>query len=356
MIGKRFFFAYIVFVFGFCGLVFVQQTARGSRDEKEFKDGRKLFLNVNIALSKGRFADAHKMAERLIRDYASDYQIREYLSLYEYTFALIEEEYRTGGIPPVDSPPPRWLKKKVQAMMARPDKSVLDLVKLVAVGDKRICGKDFPVNYLKEIVSRFSESPWADWAEWLLIENREYRPREKYRDKSYKERRKLLARDMYDARNKFIQEHPDSHMVPGLLHVIAGDRLLISDDEPAKQEAIRLSRRILEQYSTADSLCASARFRLRKLLGQDYQEQTGYSEEQNRIITRFYSRKFYLPEYKRSVVQYLSMKKDLEGELKRGSAKPGLPVLAYVFIPSAVVVVIVGLILLIKKTAGSRGK
>jgi len=361
MIRKSFFFACVVFVFGFGQGTFVHEIAVARSDEKEFEDGRKLFLDVSIALSEERFEDAYAMAERLIRDYASDYQIRQYLSLYADTFFLSHEEHRKGGIPPFDSPPPQWLKTEVEAMMSKPDKSLLDLVKLVSVADKRICGENFPVSYLEEIISRFPESTWVDWAEWILIQKKEYRPRDKYRDKSYKERRKLLARDMYNARKKFIQEHSNSHMVPGLLHVMADDCLIISNDEAAKQEAIKISRKILKEYPSDEYHCAISRLRSRKLLGNLYEENGEFTEKEDRVISRFYSRKFYLPEYKSSVRQYLSVKKDLEAQTEKASEKPalledrGLSATAYLLLSmTAIAGVAVVIVLLVRKKAQTK--
>ena len=348
-----------------------QLTIGIERNERKMEDGRRLFLDVSIALSEERFADAHAMAGTLIRDYAGDYQIRGYLHLYEYTFALVHEEYRTGGVPPVDSPPPKWLTNEVEAIMAKREKGVLDLIKLVVVGDKRICGNNFPANYLEEIVRRFPQSPWAEWAAWVLIAEREYRPKEKYLDKRYEERTRLLARDMYNAGKKFVEEHPDSHMVPGILHMMSAKRLVISQDDASKEEAIRLSRRILEEYPTHECACASARFRLRRLLGENYEEEEGCSEKQDRNISRLYGHTGDLDEYKRHVGQYLSTKKELEAQtqeqalLKHGTdtekknSKTSLPEdrsrspAAYILLAMLVVVGAAGVTLLLKKKTSS---
>jgi hypothetical protein len=372
MIQRNLIVAYILFVLGVANGVFVQHVAGRVSGEKQYKDGRKLFLDVSIALAEERFDDAHVMAERLICDYANDYQIRTYLGLYGDTFFLAHKEYREAPTPPVDSPPPKWLKDEVEAMSAKPNKDVLDLVKLVAVGDEQICGQDFPVKYLEEIVHRFPESPWAEWAEWLVIENTAYRPGEKYQDKSPQERYRLLARDMYEAGSKFVEEHPDSHMTPGRLHVMATDLGEISDEDSAKQEAIRLTRRILEEYPTSETHCASARLRLRQLLGEDYTEEEGCSEERDRIISRFYSHMFDLRRYKRDVTQYLSIKQEMEGEklgagsigpaMEANSVEPDLPPAAglssaaYMLIAAAGGLVLLGLILLLKKKASGAGK
>jgi len=359
---KRYISLYRIFLSVLIYLTLVGNTAIAASSESKIRQGKKLLLETNMAIIEERFTDAHRLAEKLIREHADDYQIREYLHLYGFAFALDHEEYRTGGIPPFDSPPPQWLKTEVEAMMAKPDKGVLDLVKLVGIADKRVCGKDFPVKYLEEIVQRFPKSPWAEWAEWLLIEKREYRPREKYREKPTKERYKLLARDIYNASKKFIQEHPNSHMVPGRLHVMAGDCLIISNDEAAKQEAINLSRKILKEYSTAERLCASARFRLRRILGQDYKEQNGWSPKRDRILIGFYSHKCDIVEHKRNVAAFLSVKKDLEAQTEKESAKPalladrGLPSTAYFLSVAAVVIALTSVILLLRKKARSRGK
>ena len=69
MIRERFFRTCVSFVFGLCSLIFIEERAAASGDGREFKDGKRLFLDVSIALSEDRFVDAHALAERLIRDY-----------------------------------------------------------------------------------------------------------------------------------------------------------------------------------------------------------------------------------------------------------------------------------------------
>ncbi|GAH84648.1 unnamed protein product, partial [marine sediment metagenome] len=123
-----------------------------------------------------------------------------------------------------------------------------------------------------------------------------------------------------------------------------------------------------KEYSPAERLCASARFRLRRILGQDYKEQNGWSPKRDRILIGFYSHKCDIVEHKRNVAAFLSVKKDLEAQTEKEGAKPrkaeretAKPSLlggtaAYVAIAAAIGVSIVALILLLKKKASTRSK
>ncbi len=282
---------------------FVQNVARARSDGKKANDGKKLFLDANIALSENRFADAHAIAEKLIRDYAGDYQISLYLSLYVHTLYCLDEDFQEGMLRPT----PSGIQDRIKVLKAKRDKNVIDLVKLVMVGNGP--GGGFSIEYLEEVLQKFPDSIWRDWAEWMLIQEKEYRPREKYQDKSPEERSKLLMRDLYKVGKKFIGEHSDSYMLPKLLKATAGwghwcDALVDAlVDASAKDEAVRMCDRVLKDYPSAEYHCARAREILRELLGEKYKEPEGCSEEQDRIITRFYCHG--PDEYKRCVREYL---------------------------------------------------
>lgn len=57
-------------------------------------------------------------------------------------------------------------------------------------------------------------------------------------------------------------------------------------------------------------------------MGDAYLEEQGHSEEQDRIITRFYSHKFDLEEDKRDIAAYVSMKKRMAAEAQPEPEQP----------------------------------
>lgn len=337
---KRFFFVCFVVVLSYAVINHTQGASEKSLDQRKINDAKKLFLDVNIALSEKRFADAHSMAERLIRDSAGDYHIGLYLRLYANTFYFLDEDFQKGMLRPT----PPGIQKRINELRTKEDKTVIDFVKLTWIGNGP--GGDFSIEYLEEILDKFSSSVWAEWAEWMLIQEREYRPREKYQDKSPEERSKLMMRDLYVAGKKFIKEHPDSYILPRLLQATArwGHRADELQDAAAKEESVQMCYRVLRNYPTADYDCAEARRTLRDLLGNSYKEIPGCSEETDRIITQFYCLSPDPTEHKKCTKEYIQM-------IGQGQAetKPGLPLLSYVLITPAVAIVIVGLILLLKK-------
>lgn len=336
---KRFFFVCFVAVLSFTVINYTQGASEGILGQDKISEAKQLFINANLALSEKRFVDAYGIAERLIRDYAGDYHIGLYLRLYANTFYFLDKDFQKGMLRPT----PPGIQKRINELKTKEDKTVIDLVKLTWIGNGP-CG-DFSIEYLEEILDKFSSSVWAEWAEWMLIQEREYRPREKYQDKSPEKRSKLLMRDLYVAGKKFIKEHPDSYMLPRLLQATArwGHRADELQDAAAKEEAVQMCYRVLRNYPTADYDCAEARRTLRDLLGNSYKEILGCSEEADRIITQFYCLSPDPTEHKNCTKEYIRMIEELEGETE------SFPVLSYVLITLVVTVAIAGGILLHKK-------
>ena len=337
---KNLVFICVAVVLDYAAISYVQAVPEGSNGQDKISEAKQLFINANLALSEKRFVDAYGIAERLIRDYADDYQISLCLRLYANTFYFLDEDFQKGMLRPT----PPGIQKRINELKTKEDKTVIDLVKLTWIGNGP--GGDFSIEYLEEILDKFSSSVWAEWAVWMLIQEREYRPREKYQDKSPEERSKLLMRDLYVAGKKFIEEHPDSYMLPRLLQATArwGHRADELQDAAAKEEAVKMCYRILRNYPTADYDCAEARRTLRDLLGNSYKEILGCSEETDRIITQFYCLSPDPTEHKKCTKKYIQMI-----EQEQSETKPGLPSLSYVLFTTAVAIVIVGIMLLLMK-------
>lgn len=356
MIRKRFFFACMLFALGFGQRNFVHEVSGADRDEKKTEEGKKLFLDANIALSEERFADAHAVAEELVREHAGDYQIGLYLHLYAHTFYLLDEDFRKGGLRPT----PPGMRARIEAMKAKPDKSVIDLVKLAMVGDGP--GGGFCIEYLEEILHKFPESVWADWAEIELWVARRWGA-----VRSDTEERKQRYRGFYNFGKAFISEHPNSYLMPRLLKATAIWGCMWGNVR-AKEEGMRMLQRVLHEFPSADYYCARARRKLRELLGDDYQEMDGCSEEGDRTITAFYCHSPQMEEYRKYVQEYLATREGMEAgigkevETEMAGAQGALPSdtdlapLAYVLIMAAIAIGIGGLILLLKKPASSCRK
>ena len=154
-------------------LVFILACVSSTRAQQ----GQRVFLQANIAISEGRFQDAHALAEKLIEQYAGDCQIGLYLHLYVHSFYLLDDDFRKGMLHPT----PTGMQARIDAMKAKSDKREIDLVKLVMVANGLDGG--FGIEYLEELLEHFPESVWRDWAEWMLIREAEYRPNEKYQDR-----------------------------------------------------------------------------------------------------------------------------------------------------------------------------
>jgi hypothetical protein len=327
------------------GLIFpFQPFAQGQYKQNKPNESKRLFLEANIALLEKRYDNAHKIAENLITNYAGDYQISLYLRLYANTFYLLDENFQKGMLQPI----PPGIQKRIDELKSKENKNVIDLVKLVWIGNGP--GGDFSTDYMEEILQKFPESIWVDWAKWMLIQEREYRPREKYQDKSPDERSKLLMRDLYNSGKKFIDDHPDSYMLPGLLEATAR-WAYSSGDSTVKEEAVRTCYRVLQDYPNAEYDCAEARRTLRDLQGKNYKETPGFSEETDRIITQFYCISPEPTKHKKYTELYVQMTEQVETE-----THSGLPLLSYLLIIPAVAIAIAVLILLLKKSRRRRTK
>ena len=347
MRNVRFGYFCIVVALSYAVINHTKGASKESLGQDQMSEAKQLFVNANLALSEERFIDAHGIAERLIRDYAGDYHIGLYLRLYANTFYFWDEDFQKGMLRPT----PPIIQKRINDLKTKEDKTVIDLVKLTWIGNGP--GGDFSIEYLGEILDKFPYNVWAEWAEWMMIQEREYRPREKYQDKSPEERSKLMMRDLYVAGKKFIEEHPDSYMLPRLLQATArwGHRADELQDAAAKEELVQMCYRVLRNYATADYDCAESRRTLRDLLGNSYKEIPGCSEGADRIITQFYCLSPDPTEHKKCTKEYIQMIEKEETE-----TKPGLPILSYVLITPVVAIVIVGIIFLLKKKPTIPGK
>lgn len=342
---KKLVFICVAVVLDYAAISYVKAVPEGSLGHDKMSKAKQLFINANLALSEERFIDAYVIAERLISGYAGDYQIGLYVDLYVNTFCFLDNDFRNGMLRPI----PPGIKARIDTLKIKPDKDVIDLVTLAMLSNYP--GDSVALEYLEEILQKFPNSIWRDWAEWMVIQEREYRPREKYKDKNPEERSKLLMRDLYVAGKKFIEEHPDSYMVPKILKATAdwGHWGGCLSDDAAKQEAVDFCRRVLKDYPSAEYHCARAREILRELLGNSYQEQEGCSEEQDRLITLFYCHTPQLKEYKKYTTEYVENVMQVQVE-----TKPRFPLLSYVLITTAVTIVIVSILFLLKKKTASR--
>lgn len=320
-------------------------SAKGSSPVSE--EGKRLFLSANVALSEKRYADAHRIAEELIRRYAGDCQIGLYLRLYANTFYFMDENFQKGMSRPI----PPGIQARIEALKAKGNKTVVDLAALAWVGNGP--GGDFSLEYIQEILDKYPNSIWADWAEWMLTQEREYRPREKYQDKRPEERLQLLMKDLYEAGKEFIQAHPTNYMIPSALVAVASWGYDSGElaDPIRREEAISMCNRVLNEYPSAEYRCAEARRTLRNILGQDYKEQPGCSEETDRIITQFYCvspeldrQKKYTTEYAAKIVAQANSR-----------AEDAWPLVAYILIVGALAAVATATSLLVrKKSRGSK--
>jgi len=354
---KKIFSLLLLFALVGAGNGLLETRAAAKSEDEKVNDGKKLFLEVSIAISEGRFADGHAMAEKLIRDHAGDYQIDLYLSRYLHSFYFLDEDFRKGQLHPT----PSQMQTKIDQMKEERSKSVMDLVRLGMVGDGP--GGGFCVEYLREILQRFPRSIWADWAAT------EVRFSDIFRDAKTEEER---YREFYNFGKSFMQEHQHSYVTPRLLCITATARERMSQDEAGRDEAISMCRRVLKDYAVADYYCAYARQKLRGLLGDNYVEAEGCSEDRDRIITRFYCHSPEATKYKKYTAEYVqvigpSIEKKPErvegkakklGKAEKETVRPSLlgGTAAYVAIAAAIVVGIVALILLSKKKASTRSQ
>jgi len=289
---EPFTFIFMLFVIGCFNITYVQKVVGGRTALDKINDAKKLFLQGNIALSEKRFADAHMIAKRLLLEYAEDPQIWLYMHFYIHTFYFLDDDFRKSMLRPT----PPGIQKRIDELRAKENKNVIDLVTLAWVADYE--AGDFNSTYLEQIIQKFHNSVWADWAETeLAFANIPGRG-------TVTEERSAA---FYNFCTKFMKTHPDTHLMPRLLSIAAGARQRMSQDKQAKNEATRMYQRILDNYPSAEYCCADARRELRRLLGESYKDPPGCSEENDRIITQFYCVLPDLGEYKKYTTEYVKM-------------------------------------------------
>jgi hypothetical protein len=203
---------------------------------------------------------------------------------------------------------------RLESLKTKRSKDILDMIILAWLGDGP--GGSVSTEYLAEILEKFPNSPWQDWAEWVLVQEETYQPNKKYLDLSPEERQRLLMSELHVAGERFIREHPNTHLMPMVLHAAANwmrwarQPRLAEVDEIASQ----LYARILGQYPTSEYYCASARRKLRKLLGEGYQETAGNSEERDKKITLFYCHSPEISKYQEYTKEYVAAKEQQAAE------------------------------------------
>ena len=201
-------------------------------------------------------------------------------------------------------PEPPGIRARIQKMKDKKDKDVLDLVRLASLESAH------SRPYLQELLRRFPDSVWKDWAEWMLCHAKSVELNEKYKDKNTQEGFRSVIQELYNWGTKFIEEHPGSYMLPRALDAVSMWRGYLAEGEQADEEKkradeeiIELSRRILRDYPDAEYYRAGARATLRRRLGGDAPEVRGYSEKEVRAVLKFYVHTW--PEHEECVKEYL---------------------------------------------------
>ena len=325
---KRFASMYMLAAIGCAIITSAQMIGETRSAPNRVNNAKKLFLRANVALSEGRFADAYRLSRKLISNYPAHPHIWLFTSVYVHSFYFLDEDFQKGMLRPT----PPGIQKRIEALKAKSNKSVIDLVTLARVADYESGG--FSTEYLKEILQKFPDSVWADWAKLELgFEN--------IPGKGTTTKERYAA--FYNLGMNFMKSHPHTHLMPRLLCITANSRRRMSEDKLAKDEAIRMYQRVLDDYPNVEYYCASARRDLREFLGEGYQDPPGCSEDRDRTITLFYCQRPQPGEYKKRTKEYILMIEELEGETE------SFPVLSYVLITLVVTVAIAGGILLHKK-------
>ena len=317
----------VAYIFFFIALFFhmanlLEAETSSKVDQKKINEGKKLFLDIKIAIMEERFEEAHNMAERLIQDYAGDYQIDMYLNLYSKTFYLLDEDYRNV----ISEYLPKGLKERIKDMKSKEKKTALDIVKIVVVGTSPTIDNKERIKYLSMLIKQFPNSIWKDWAEWELMTERIYRPKEKYQDKSDEEKQRLLIKDLFNGGKKYIEQHPGSYMLPTALgttsswgagvialeHSASQKEITMGENE--KDEIISMSKKVLREYPQAGYYCVRARDTLRSLKVTKFQEINAFSEQEDKIIRKFYLNAYEPSDsrFKNNVKAYMKLKKEKE--------------------------------------------
>jgi len=345
-----------LFVLLMAGILGSWRPSRARADrvaQERLKGARELFIEVNVALAEGRYEEAYNAAERLVHEHAGDYQIDAYTRVYAHTFQLLDEDFRKG----LFRPTPAGIVSRLDGLKRKAEKSIEDLVILACLDKKD--SESFSIAHLEEILRASGEAAWRDWAEWKVVEGslggslgekeEKYGPEEGMR---------LVMSELFRAGMQYLDEHPDSYMVPYVLYGTADWACSMErDNMESTRVAIEHYQRILREYPDAEYFCAWARRDLRRLLGEQYEGIAGESEERDKIITQFYCHSPRLDEYKERTRGYLREVSEGEIEVRTESAEAGLSrdqerrSGAYVVIAAAVGigVVGVGVILFLRK-------
>ena len=152
----------VIILFSYAIINHAQGASEGSLGQDKISEAKKLFLKGNVALLEKRFSNAHMIAKRLLLEYAEDPQIWLYMHFYIHTFYFLDDDFRNGMLRPT----PPGIQKRIDELKAKENKTVIDLVTLAWVVDYE--AGDFSSTYLEQIIQKFPNSAWADWAETEL--------------------------------------------------------------------------------------------------------------------------------------------------------------------------------------------
>lgn len=332
---ERFLPICVVVVLCWTSLDYVQGVPNAGVDQDKANEAKSLFREANMALSEGRFIDAYTLSEKLTREHADNPEIWLYMHLYIHTFYFLDEDFQKGMLHPT----PPGIQKTIDELKGKQDKTVIDLVTLVWIGNGP--GGNFSTNYLEQIIQSFPNSVWADWAETELgfakIPGRDTVTEER-------------SAAFYNFCTNFMKTHPNTHLMPRLLSITASARQRMSQDKAAKDESIKLYRQVLDSYPNAEYCCADARRELRQLIGESFEEPSGCSEERDRTITRFYLHSPQLAEHKKHTGEYLAVMSEATPRQPDKNVPRGeVSAVPYVLGGAVLLGVIGGLILLQKK-------
>ena len=282
----------LIFIFFFQSMFLVRISSGAISDSKKAEEAKILFVEANKFISEDKYNEAFALAEKLIEEYPDDYQIWEYLHFYEHTFNLIDADFRNGQLRPT----PNGVLKRIEEI--KTNKNALDLVKLSWLVEGKNNGPN--VEYLKQIIDKFPDDIWAEWAKSELA-MAEILMKGENPDKRYE--------SFYHFGISFINQNPKSHLIPRIICITADARYrMAKNDEKAKNEAVKMLQRILNEYQSDEYECAMSRYLIREILGNNYKEQEGYSAEIDKTTMRFYIHTPDIGEYKNYTQKYLDLK------------------------------------------------
>jgi tetratricopeptide (TPR) repeat protein len=296
-----------------------------------------LYNKSMLALSEGRYEEAHDIADKLIHEYPDNYQSSFLPGLYQITLYFLNEDFRKEDFDSADIE----VMKKINELKNKENKDVTDLVILAKMANGY--GRGMNISYLDDIILHHSDSPWSDWA----IAQKEMAIIMKKIPIDYDE--------FFAFGKKFISEHPNSHVLPGILAAMGNWSHFL--DEESKNEAIQMCLRCLHDYPMAEVACAEARCFLRHLLGDEYKESPGWSIEKDRLITQYYLVPNELSKLKECVTEYPKIAQSIPVELPypyEGTIIDNQPIninsmKLYIVLGLSALVVIAGFVLISRK-------